>query len=381
MQVGLEYGSIFHGELLNFKTTGGAAPVAPILLNPTITWPTPGNQVGPYNLTPTQLNAICSIPGSTLNYSPALGSTLQPGTYTLSVTCTPPGNSGYGPLTTTVPFMVTRPQGNIVWPTPTPVEGPARLTPTELNATCSIPGGTLSYSPALGSVMNIGTHILHVTCTPPAGSPYLPINGTVELIVKEKTSPVITLDPPVNPTAQITNSQFSTISWEKSPNGIAYFITLDGSRICTTAALTCTVKKLVGPHSDLKIYATKGELTSSYVVPKIVRGTKPQVIGIIYFDSAKYNIRADQKPEIARVAGLLQTLGYTNIVIGGHTDSNSYDNITLSNNRATSTKSALSKLVSGLKFDLHYSGATEPMASNATVSGQAKNRRAEIAVW
>ena len=386
MQVGVQYGTVFTGAVLTFTTLAAVTtpPPAPTLLTPTITWPTPGNQTGPYSLTPNQLNAVCSVPGSVMTYSPALGTTLQPGTYTLSVTCTPPAGSGYGPLTATVPFTVIAPVGTITWPTPSPVEGPATLNPSELNAVCSIPGATLTYVPALGTILSVGTHTLRVICTPPAGSPYQALNATVQLVVTEKAkpvAPVITIEPPINPTAQIINSTSSTVTWERSPNALGYYITLDGAKICTTYSLSCTFKKLVGPNSDIKIYATKGSLTSTYVVPTIVKGDKPQVIGMVYFDTAKYNIRPDQQAEIIRVATELKKLGYTDVVIGGHTDSNAYDNVTLSNNRAKATKSALSKLVPGLNVDLHYSGATQPMASNSTISGQAKNRRAEISVW
>lgn len=387
MQVGVQYGTVFTGAVLTFRTLAEVAPTpppAPTLLTPTITWPNPSNQTGPYNLSPLQLNAVCSVPGSVLSYSPALGTTLQPGTYILRVTCTPPAGSGYGPLTTTVPFTVIKPVGNITWPTPSPVEGPATLDPSELNAVCSIPGATLTYSPALGAILSAGTRTLHVICTPPAGSPYDPLNAVVQLIVKEKTRPVppvITIEPPVNPTMQLASSTTSTVTWEKSPNALGYYVTLDGSKVCTTYVLSCTFRKLVGPNSDVKIYATKGQLTSTFVVPTLVKGDKPQVIGIVYFDTAKYNIRQDQQAEINRVAAELQKLGYTDVVIGGHTDTNAYDNMTLSNNRAKTTKSALGKLVPGLNVDLHYSGATQPMATNSTISGQAKNRRAEISVW
>jgi len=131
----------------------------------------------------------------------------------------------------------------------------------------------------------------------------------------------------------------------------------------------------------VKIYATKGDLKSTYVVPQALKPDKPQVIGMVYFDTAKFKIRPDQKEEIRRVAILMKKLGYTNVVIGGHTDSNAYDNLTLSNNRAKATRDALANLVPGITVDLHYSGSTSPMASNQTISGQAKNRRAEIAVW
>ena len=354
-------------------------PITPTLLTPKITWPNPAQQVGPWTLSPGQLNASCSVPGSTLTYSPKLGEVLQPGTYVLTVTCTPPAGSGYGPLTTTVPFTVVKPEAKITWPTPSPVTGPAVLGPTQLNAQCSIPGATLTYDPARYAKLNPGTYTLKVTCTPPAGSIFAPVSTTVQFVVNPPGK--IVLDPPSAPVMKLVSGTSSTIAWVKSPNATGYYVTLSDKRVCITSAVKCTIKKLVGPNSDVKIYATKGSLTSTYVVPTLKQSAKPQVIGMVYFDSAKFNIKSDQKAEIKRVAGLLKQLGYTDVIIGGHTDSNAYDNLTLSNNRALSTQDALSKLVPGLNVDLHYSGATEPMASNTTLTGQAKNRRAEIAVW
>lgn len=381
-------------------STPPATPPSPSLLTPTITWPNPPSQVGPYKLTPTELNAVCSVPGSTLTYSPALGTSLNPGTYTLTVTCTPPAGSGYGPLTKTVPFVVTAPPSTITWPTPNPVLGPFSLGPNQLNATCSVPGSTMTYDPAKWTKLNPGTYTLTVTCTPPPGSPYAPSTAKVELIVKapggaannpsttpttKPTTPAnpstTELDPPSKPIAKLKSSSTSTIAWVASPNATGYYVTINDKKFCTTAALSCTVKTLVGPASDIKIYATKGKLTSTYVTPKIVKAAKPQVIGMVYFDTARYEIRPDGWKELTRIVNLLKKYGWKNIVINGHTDSRSYDNMTLSNNRAKSTQDGLSKMLPGLKFTLNYSGATEPMATNTTPEGQQANRRAEIAVW
>jgi uncharacterized repeat protein (TIGR02543 family) len=340
-----------------------------------ITWPTPPSKIGPYTLTPTELNAVCSIPGSTLTYSPAAGTSLEPGSYTLTVTCTPPAGSGYSPITGTVPFKVL-PPAVITWPTPAPQPGPYTLTPTELNAQCSIPGGVLTYTPPLGSVLNPGRSILKVTCEPPAGTPYKEISKTVTFEVTR-----VSILPPVNPTAKILSLGSSQIAWSQSPNASGYYVTLNGATICTTANLSCQVKELIGPASDIKIYATRDALTSTFVVPTLLKPSKPQVIGIVYFDTAKSKIRPDAAREIKRLATLIKKLGYKEIVISGHTDARAFDNLTLSNKRALASKTALAKLVSGLAFDLKYSGAKEPMASNATVSGQQANRRAEIAVW
>jgi outer membrane protein OmpA-like peptidoglycan-associated protein len=311
MQVGSQVGNIIAGSLLTFTTTATPAPATPtpspavpVLMSPTITWSNPAPQVGPYTLGGGQLNAVCSIPG-----------------------------------------------------------------------------GTLSYVPAVGSKLFTGTHNLKVTCTPPAGSAYQPLTTSVELVINSDAHVTVAVEPASAPQAEVVGYNSSNIWWAASPNADGYYVTIGGVTACTTTALSCKVAKLIGPKSQIAIYATLAGATSTPVVPTLVKPSKPQVIGIIYFDTAKYNVCADQQPEINQVARLLLQLGYTDVNISGHTDTNPFDNITLSNNRALTLKKALGNLVPGLSVNLHYYGATDPMADNGTVSGQAKNRRAEISVW
>lgn len=146
---------------------------------PTITWVNPAPQVGPYNLGQTQLNATCSVPG-TLTYTPASATLLQPGSYTLKVTCNPT-DPNIPPVTAEVPFTVTRPVPTITWSDPTPVAGPFTLNQSVLNAVCSQPG-TLTYDPAAGTVYQPGTYTLRVTCTP-TNPLYGPVSATVTLRV------------------------------------------------------------------------------------------------------------------------------------------------------------------------------------------------------
>ena len=109
---------------------------------------------------------------------------------------------------------------------------------------------------------------------------------------------------------------------------------------------------------------------------------QPMVIEIIYFDTAKYAIRYDSLLKLKALKAKLANLGFTRIVLSGHTDSAAYDNQTLSKNRATQTKKTLEKLLGGgYSFDLSYHGATTPMKDNSSPAGMAANRRVEIAVW
>jgi outer membrane protein OmpA-like peptidoglycan-associated protein len=71
----------------------------------------------------------------------------------------------------------------------------------------------------------------------------------------------------------------------------------------------------------------------------------------------------------------------TLIDVNGHTDSTGSDqyNLDLSRRRAQSVASYLSAQgVDGRRFAINGYGKSDPIASNATESGRAQNRRVEI---
>lgn len=159
---------------------------------PTITWPNPAPVAGPHTLSPAQLNATCSVPG-TLTYDPALGTVLQPGSYTIKVTCTPTDRN-YPPVSTTVPLVVEKVATKITWADPTPIIIGTPLSNTQLNALFSVPG-TCVYIPALTTVLPVGVHTLSVTCTPTNGALYSPATTTVKIevlpISKSTIAPIV----------------------------------------------------------------------------------------------------------------------------------------------------------------------------------------------
>ena len=113
-----------------------------------------------------QLNGLTDFP-SVCVYTPAAGTVLAPGTYTLSVTCTPVNGSLYEPVTGTVTLEVKKVKGKprIIWFNPSPITNPAPLTGVQLNAVASLPG-TYEYSPAAGTVLSPGRHKLNVKFSP-----------------------------------------------------------------------------------------------------------------------------------------------------------------------------------------------------------------------
>jgi VCBS repeat-containing protein len=95
--------------LANYAIVYGTALLTIGQASPTITWPQPAAIVYGTPLTATQLNAVGSVPG-TLTYSPVVGTVLEPGTYTLSVSFMPADATNYtGPITATVSLVVELP--------------------------------------------------------------------------------------------------------------------------------------------------------------------------------------------------------------------------------------------------------------------------------
>lgn len=82
-----------------------------ILVNratPVLTWPPPAPIPYGTTLSGTQLNATANVPG-TFVYTPPVGTILQPGNQTLSVTFTPTDAVDYTPATASVNLLVTQP--------------------------------------------------------------------------------------------------------------------------------------------------------------------------------------------------------------------------------------------------------------------------------
>ncbi len=100
---------------------------------------------------------------------------------TSSQTVTVNGNGGASSLTVT-------------WPTPASIVYGTPLGAAQLDATASLPG-TFIYTPAAGTVLTAGPHVLSVTFTPTDTVDYTPVTQTVTLLVTQAT-PVITWPAP-----------------------------------------------------------------------------------------------------------------------------------------------------------------------------------------
>src|SRR5205823_120160 len=172
----------------NYAGATGTVTITVLKATSTITWPAPADITYGTALSATQLNATASAPG-TLAYTPAAGTMLDAGTHALSVAFTPTNAANYSGATGTATITVLKAASTITWPAPADITYGAALSATQLNATASAPG-TFVYTPALGIVLDAGSHELTVAFTPTNAANYSGATGTVTITVLKATSTI-----------------------------------------------------------------------------------------------------------------------------------------------------------------------------------------------
>lgn len=105
--------------------------------------------------------------------------------------------------------------------------------------------------------------------------------------------------------------------------------------------------------------------------------------GGVYFDTNKYNINEKSKQTLDKLAAILKEYPDTNVLVAGHTDSQGQDayNMGLSQRRAQAvTNYFTSKGLVAKRFTTKWYGEKNPVASNDTAEGRAKNRRVNVVI-
>jgi hypothetical protein len=181
--------------------------------NPEISWNYPAPVTYGTALGPQQLNAFSNAPG-TFSYSPAAGTVLSAGTYTLTATFTPTNPLTTSSATATVPFTVLQATPTVNWFNPPPIIYGTALSATQLNAASPV-AGTFAYSPAAGTVLGAGSHTLSVTFTPTDTTDYTTATASVTITVTQATP---------------------TITWA-APAAISYGTALSATQLNATASV------------------------------------------------------------------------------------------------------------------------------------------------
>lgn len=140
---------------------------------------------------------------------------------------------------------------------------------------------------------------------------------------------------------------------------------------------------VIGNKMDKQAKEIKETLPGAEVerVGEGIKVTLPESIVNFGFDSS--NLTETAKTNLDKLSEVLINNPDTNINIYGHTDSKGTDayNLSLSDRRSASVKSYLtSKGVNASRLFTMGMGEKEPVATNDTEEGRAKNRRVEFAI-
>jgi OmpA-OmpF porin, OOP family len=202
---------------------------------------------------------------------------------------------------------------------------------------------------------------------------------------------------------------FSDGGWEQSPGGkdpgdetaklarkynvcfivISYAVETDGIKRVKDMGKANSCSRVIpfdsyitNPYYALgPLYYTKSETSVETTSEKKIKGMK---VGNIYFDYDKFELKAQEKSELNQVGKFLQDNPKAFVAVQGFCDSRGTPeyNMELSRRRSEAVTDYLMKnfkLDSGRVATMWY-GEGNPVASNDTPEGRAKNRRVEVAV-
>jgi len=175
-------------DTANYVSTQAAVKLTVNKAIPTLAWSDPAPIEWGTPLSPAQLNAKASVPGSFV-YTPAEDERLRAGNHTLSVTFLPEDSRNYAAVETSTSITVHRATPSITWDPVSPIVYGTTLGPDQLNAETDIPG-VFVYRPAVGAVLPAGTTQLTATFLPEDDANYAEADASASLVV-EKAIPAI----------------------------------------------------------------------------------------------------------------------------------------------------------------------------------------------
>ena len=103
----------------------------------------------------------------------------------------------------------------------------------------------------------------------------------------------------------------------------------------------------------------------------------------VYFDTNKSSVKGTSEETLNKLAGIFKEYPKSIILVEGHTDSAGPDeyNMNLSKQRAQSvTNYLIAQGIDASRFTTKWYGENQPVASNDTSEGKAKNRRVELGI-
>jgi hypothetical protein len=179
----------------NYENTSLSVSITVLKASSVISWSNPLAISHGTPLGASQLNATANTTG-TFSYTPAAGTILPTGTQTLNVTFTPDDLSNCETANASTTIFVMKLYPVISWTNPQDIIYRTPLGTDQLNATSNVPG-TISYTPAAGTILPAGTQALYVLFEPDDKSIYETV-GTHVFITVKKATPIISWSNPAN---------------------------------------------------------------------------------------------------------------------------------------------------------------------------------------
>jgi hypothetical protein len=157
---------------------------------------------------------------------------------TLSVTFTPTDTTDYNNATATVTLTVNKATPTVSWATPSPITYGTALGAAQLDATANA-AGAINYSPASGTVLTAGQHVLTANFAPTDTTDYNTATGSVSLTVN-KATPAITW---ATPAAVSTGTTLSSTQLDATASvaGVFIYSPAAGSVMSTVGNTTLAV--------------------------------------------------------------------------------------------------------------------------------------------
>lgn len=117
-------------------------------------------------------------------------------------------------------------------------------------------------------------------------------------------------------------------------------------------------------------------------VERVGDSIKITFVNEVFFDFDQYSIKSDAVPTVNKLVNIIKKYAKTYNIIQGHTDDSGNEeyNLSLSFKRADEVKHFLvNNGISADRINAYGVGDTQPVASNDTENGRAKNRR--VLIW
>jgi outer membrane protein OmpA-like peptidoglycan-associated protein/phosphodiesterase/alkaline phosphatase D-like protein len=354
---------------------------------PNVTWPAIVPITASTKLSSSQLNATADVEG-TFTYSVAAGSNLGVGKYTLTVTFTPKDIDNYD-------VVVLKNQLRVLNAS-TSIRNSITIQAPQQTIAIRTSAGALKADPEmlLGSKATAGSTGFGIEKISISGSsvtvwPMPGFSGKTSLgLVQSGAGGIINIVQPliVIPTGvslinvNVLDFAKPTLNWSAVQGATSYLVSANGVRVCSAVVNTCIGQIPLGPKSLVSVTVTGKDLVKTTTQPKIVVKANVEAASV-NFDSGEFVLTADARAELLRFARAVRPLGYTNLTVTGHTDTDQgVDNSKLSQDRAKAVLEVLQALLPGVSISIKGQAASEPVASNNNEAGKAKNRRVEIRV-